>query len=86
MLKMHQGTLFRILVVICAGMMIITTTPHLACHPRAASVDEVVAVAILTHPITTAMKNTTMTTTVTITMTTVVVMMIRTMGMKKCTR
>lgn len=70
--------------VICADMMIITTTPHLACHPQAVAVAEVVVAAILTPPITMAMKTTMMTTTVMITMTIVVATMIPIMAMKKC--
>lgn len=69
-----------------ADMMIITTIPHPACHPRAVAGVEVVVAAILTHPITMATKNTTTTTTVMITMTIVAATMIPTMDTKKCTR
>lgn len=82
--EMHSSSHFTLLFVICADMMITTTTLHPACHPQAAGVAEVVVAVILTHPITMAMKTTTTTTMVMITMTTVVAMMIPTMAMKKC--
>lgn len=83
---MLKNTLKCTLCLVCAGMMIITTTPHLACHPQAVAVAEAVVGAILTRPITMAMKSIMMITTVMITMTTVVAMMIPTMAMKKCTQ